>query len=397
MTPAEKKERNFKLSKIIIDTYGSSFFRNKKILDLGSGDGELANTFARLGAILTCCDVREENLNAIKAKFPHINTVKVNLEHEFPFEELSFDLVLSIDVLCHIKNYQKHLSTLLSVSEHIILETEVLDSSNPNLLIPIFESKNINYLSFIGEGSLVSEKNIQNKISSLDAKYRRIDETKLNHGQFKYDWKITETGRKSSNRRFWIIKRDRKIIENTIINNTLNNINPEKIWNEDQVLKTTGEIKKIAFCLYGDINIDGYNNTTLKELSNKFDVFINYSSGNLEEIEKIIKPVSVSNEVVFFEGELSETYSIRECNRMKIEYEQKCGALYDLVIFKKMTNPLNIINYNFGTNKILIVDDDIITNSFGADIMAGMYDGANWVGRKLKDVAKEYAKEYYLL
>lgn len=212
MTLAEQRERNFKLSKVIIDYFGPSFFRGKKILDLGAGNGELANIFAKLGADVTCCDAREQNLRLISEKFPHIKTVKANLEHEFPFEELSFDLILSIDLLCHLKNYEKHINDILNASENIILETEILDSINPNLLIPIQEASTIDEFSFSGEGSLVSDKNIQNKLSALNAKFKRIDETKLNHGHFKYDWRVNDTGRKAGNRRLWMIRRDRHLV-----------------------------------------------------------------------------------------------------------------------------------------------------------------------------------------
>jgi glycosyltransferase involved in cell wall biosynthesis/SAM-dependent methyltransferase len=209
MTPAEQKERNFKLSKTIIDYFGQTFFKGKKILDLGAGNGEFANIFARLGAEMTCVDARESNLNLIRKKFPYIKTMQLDLEKDFPFEPFSFDMAISIDLLCHLKTYEKHIESLLSVSERIVLETEILDSSNPNILVPIYESKDIDDHSFSGEGSIVSEKNLQNKLSSLNAKFKRVDETKLNHGQFRYDWSVNDTGRKFGNRRLWFIRRDR--------------------------------------------------------------------------------------------------------------------------------------------------------------------------------------------
>jgi histo-blood group ABO system transferase len=213
MTPAEQKERNFKISKTIIDYFGQTFFKGKKILDLGAGNGELANIFARLGADVTCVDARESNIKLIQKNFPHLKTMQINLEQEFPFPPFSFDLALSIDLLCHIKNYEKHLEHLLSVSERIVLETEILDSSDPNVLVPIFESKEMDSMSFVGEGSLVGDKNIQNRLSSLNAKFKRIDETKLNHGQYRYDWASNDIGRKFGYRRLWIIRRDKHLVK----------------------------------------------------------------------------------------------------------------------------------------------------------------------------------------
>lgn len=213
MTPSEQKERNFKLSKIIIDYFGPTSFRGKKILDLGAGNGEFANIFAKLGADVTCVDAREENLQIIRKNFPHLKTLMVNLEEEFPFEPFSFDIAFSVDLLCHLKNYESHMESLLGVAERIVLETEILDSSNSNLLVPIFETKDINTMSFSGQGSLVSDKNIQNKMASLNAKFKRIDETRLNHGQFKYDWMCSNIGRKFGYRRLWLVRRDKHLIK----------------------------------------------------------------------------------------------------------------------------------------------------------------------------------------
>lgn len=213
MTPAEQKERNFKLSKSIIDHFGQSFFRGKKILDLGSGNGELANIFAKLGSDITCVDAREQNLQIIRKNFPYIKTAPLDLEEEFPFENFSFDLVLSVDLLCHMRYYAKHIEQICSAAEHIVLETEVLDTQDHNLLVPIFESRDIDSFSFSGEGCLVSDKAIQNKLSSMNAKYKRVDETKLNHGQFRYDWKANDVGRKFGNRRLWFIRRDQHLVK----------------------------------------------------------------------------------------------------------------------------------------------------------------------------------------
>lgn len=232
MNPADKRERNFKLSKVIIDHLGESFFKGKKILDLGSGDGELANVFARLGATVVCCDAREENLAIIRKKFPHITTVVADLEKEFPFEPLSFDLVLSIDLLCHLKNYTEHLTNILNVSERIVLETEVLDTQDHSLLVPILESNKIEDLSFCGEGSLVSAGNIQNKIAMMEGKAKRIDETKLNHGALRYDWTSNNLGRRYGFRRLWIIRRDQHLAKLIKANREIKNQQEKEVRNK---------------------------------------------------------------------------------------------------------------------------------------------------------------------
>jgi len=199
---------NHKRGKAIIDHYGYRFFYGKKILDLGAGHGELGAMFLRLGAEVTCVDVREENLKEIRKNHPAIKTMRLDLEREWPFAQNQFDVVLSMGLLCHLKNYEQHLKNICAVAECIVLETEVLDITDLNLRAPIYEEKLINDLSFHGEGSIVSANNIQNKLSTLGATFKRFDEPKVNSGPYRYDWRESGLGRVSGNRRFWFIRRD---------------------------------------------------------------------------------------------------------------------------------------------------------------------------------------------
>lgn len=209
---------NHKRAKTIIDYYGYTFFHNKKILDLGAGHGSIAASLVRLGADVLCIDARQENLNYIQHKYPFIKTMLADIDHDFLPLYNKFDMVLSLDVLCHIKNFDKHIKEICGFAEHIILETEVLDSPDPKIKVPIYEEKSIHDLSFHGEGSIVSASNIQSILSELGASYKRIDDNKLNSGQYKYDWKENGEGRKFGNRRFWFIRRDRHFAQMLEVN-----------------------------------------------------------------------------------------------------------------------------------------------------------------------------------
>jgi SAM-dependent methyltransferase len=197
-------------AKAIIDFYGHKFFSGKRLLDLGSGNGDFAATFARLGAHITVCDARDANIALIQKNHPYFNkVVKSNLEVDFPFAGQEFDMVFSLGLLCHLKNYEKHINDICNIAEHIVLETEIFDSNDPSIRVPVFEDKAISDFSFTGEGSIVSAKNIESKLSHLGATFKRLDEAKLNSGPFKYDWQEANSGRKQGNRRFWFIKRDK--------------------------------------------------------------------------------------------------------------------------------------------------------------------------------------------
>lgn len=204
---------NHKRAKAIIDHYGYRFFYGKKVLDLGAGLGDIAASLSRLGADVTCVDVRQENLDIIAKKHPHLRTMKVDLDYDWPFIRGQYDVVLSLGLLCHLRDCSAHIKNICSVAEHVILETEVLDSSDFNLRISIFEDKAVNDLSFHGEGSLVNTENIQNRLSEAGAKFKRADDPKMNSGPYRYNWQNSNAGRVFGNRRLWFVRLDKFIAQ----------------------------------------------------------------------------------------------------------------------------------------------------------------------------------------
>jgi len=60
----------------IVNYYSHQFFYRKKILDLGSGQGDVSGPLVKLGASVTCLDVRQEHLKIASKKYPGIKIIK---------------------------------------------------------------------------------------------------------------------------------------------------------------------------------------------------------------------------------------------------------------------------------------------------------------------------------
>jgi 2-polyprenyl-3-methyl-5-hydroxy-6-metoxy-1,4-benzoquinol methylase len=189
------EEWNSKRVKAIIQYYSVPFFANKRILDLGSGRGELANSLSRLGADVLCVDARKSNLDFITKNNSHLKTLQADLDNEWPFSGQRFDMVLSLGLLCHLDNYDKHIKDICGVAEHIVLETEVLDTTDINWKLKYYEDKVENDLSASGKACVVSAANIQNHLSNLGATYKRKDDAILNCDKGNYSWKETNSGK----------------------------------------------------------------------------------------------------------------------------------------------------------------------------------------------------------
>jgi len=212
MHPLEYDQRTHKLTKLIIDYFGHRYFLNKNVLDLGCFNGDLANAFARVGARITAVDARKDHLAAINKKYPHIRTIQLDLDKDWPFADFEFDVVFSLGVMCHLKDFKKHLNQICSAAETVILETEVLDFTYEKHEI-FSEDRVIHDASYNGEINLASSSAIQNTLSGIGATFRRIDNVSLGVRGHRYDWQEKNTGRNEGFRRVWFIRRDKNIAQ----------------------------------------------------------------------------------------------------------------------------------------------------------------------------------------
>ena len=91
-----------------------------KVLDLGCGDGYLANLIAEKNYCdVTCADVSEVALNIAKAR--GLKVIKASIDEPLPFPENSFDYVIATEVLEHIIKTESALSEMARVSKKYLL------------------------------------------------------------------------------------------------------------------------------------------------------------------------------------------------------------------------------------------------------------------------------------
>ncbi len=74
-----------------------------KVLDLGSGDGVLAELMAQNADEYTCVDNNAKAIEAAKARLKHLNNVRFHQNdiHSLPFDKDDFDCVLMLHVLTY--------------------------------------------------------------------------------------------------------------------------------------------------------------------------------------------------------------------------------------------------------------------------------------------------------
>ena len=198
-------EWNQKRIKGIIDFYGHKFFYCKKILDLGCGYADISGALLRLGSDITAVDARNEHLKIVNKKYAEIKTIKADIDRDWPLTiKKKYDIILDLDLLCHINDFEKHIRQVCANTSHLILETAVCDSDNPYKCTIIAENKNNYDLSFNGNGSYPSAAAIERVLKECGMDFRRLDNNKFNSGPYKYDWQEKNSEEcNSSNRRIW--------------------------------------------------------------------------------------------------------------------------------------------------------------------------------------------------
>jgi SAM-dependent methyltransferase len=86
-----------------------------RALDLGCGDGRFTAELTRLGAAATGVDIAEAALNRARAGHPDLDFRLAPIDGPLPFDDVSFDVVWSSEVIEHVADTARWLSEVRRV------------------------------------------------------------------------------------------------------------------------------------------------------------------------------------------------------------------------------------------------------------------------------------------
>jgi len=90
-------------------------FEVGRVLDAGAGTGRLSRLFTRHGWRVTALDVSTEMLERLASELPNCQTVHGALGQRLPFDDASFDAVVSMRVLKYVDQMQTAVDELARV------------------------------------------------------------------------------------------------------------------------------------------------------------------------------------------------------------------------------------------------------------------------------------------
>ena len=193
----------------IVEYYSESWFKGKKILELGCGYGDIGFVLTTLGAEVVFAEGRKENCDYVRERFPNNRVYQMNAENEWPFsKEEKFDMILHMGLLYHMDHFEFSLDRCLESSDILVLETEVCDSDDPDIIIKVSEDKNNVDQSLIGIGSRPAAAYVERYLEEREWQYDRVTDARCNAGMHEYDWNVKNTKTwKNGMRRFWFCEK----------------------------------------------------------------------------------------------------------------------------------------------------------------------------------------------
>lgn len=188
----------------IVEKYGESWFKGKKILELGCGYGDIGRVLSSLGAEVIYVEGREEHCAVLRKRYPNNRVYQANLENEWPLpSDEKFDLILHLGLLYHMKNYSYSLEKCAEQTENLVLETEVCDTDE-DFVLTIDENKDGYDQSLTGQGSRPSAKHVESILEKCGFTFDRVRDARCNANFHVYDWEVQNTKEwRSGLRRFW--------------------------------------------------------------------------------------------------------------------------------------------------------------------------------------------------
>jgi 2-polyprenyl-3-methyl-5-hydroxy-6-metoxy-1,4-benzoquinol methylase len=163
---------NFEANKEFLKRYGGKL-RGKKVLEIGCGNGSMTNFLSSLGCDVVAIDLNETYLKTARKRFPHLKFRNMSGD-DLKFEDNTFDIVVSFDLLEHIPEVKSHVfevkRVLKSNGEYLLQTPNKLTSA----IFSIYKDRSFTkWKSY--HPSLQSNKSISKLFNDFDLKFCDVD------------------------------------------------------------------------------------------------------------------------------------------------------------------------------------------------------------------------------
>lgn len=135
-------------------------FKQKKVLDVGCGNGYVLSKYAKEGASVTGIDITETAIDLCKKRFEFMNLsgdFRVANAELLPFEDNTFDCICSMGVLHHTPNPLKAIEEIYRVLK-----------PNGRLIVMFYHKNSFYYRWKLKLLSLITKKSLSQLVNEFD-------------------------------------------------------------------------------------------------------------------------------------------------------------------------------------------------------------------------------------
>lgn len=192
----------------ILSMYPKEFFKDKKILELGSFNGYFGESFRRMGASVLSIEGRPENVISIRNNFPELLIECRDLDTN-TWEWGEWDIIINFGLIYHLeKHHKEHLENCINNCNLLFLESVIYDSNQSEIF---FKNESGGDQSLSDVGGTPSTSYVEDILNNLNTKFTKYTTSNLNGIYHHYDW--VDTGLKNYDgwaRRFWVVENNQK-------------------------------------------------------------------------------------------------------------------------------------------------------------------------------------------
>lgn len=201
--------------KKIENIFGTEFFKDKTILELACGYGDIGKHFREnYGSIVTFAEGREEHLPFIQENNPDSEVLHLDQENNWNLNK-KFDIIIHFGVMYHLDNWKQDLECTMKHTDLIILESEIADT-NKVVELKIVDPKGYDQaINDNGIATRPSASYVEKVFEENGFSYVRYDDADLNDGIHRYNWEVSGDADREGYtrnhggglRRFWVARR----------------------------------------------------------------------------------------------------------------------------------------------------------------------------------------------
>jgi SAM-dependent methyltransferase len=110
--------------------FTASYCQNKTVLDYGCGSGYGTAVLSKCAKMAIGVDINEEAIDYCRRRYPYesLSFQKISSDQALPFEDRSFDIIVSFQVIEHIWDVQKYLAEM----KRILVDDGFIFLTTPN-------------------------------------------------------------------------------------------------------------------------------------------------------------------------------------------------------------------------------------------------------------------------